>query len=499
MKIFELKTKLSSVLLKVLCFIIAAAIVVFLVFSLIFSFGSNAPSIFGRNIFLVKTDHFSNLVADDENDGKISVVKGEAVISEKVDFSEIQPGNMVIFQNSERLAGLAVILTADRAEGVHSFTAESDHGRSIILSESQIVGKVLRQNKAMGLIIGFAMSPAGVLVIAILPCLMIVVFEFYRVISSKREEKESVRPIKKQDEIPTFVPRKKSAAVIDAYSKTLPPQDDYDMEEELRRKEPPVKASELMGVADEDAPFFGAGGRARPIAPSAPKPPPPPPVKPVVSQKRLNEVIAQTNKELLRKKEILDSVKPKSTPTAPVLAHEPDVPAVITPAPVFVKEKETPPENKLEKERLFAAPSTPPVSPPPAPKTPTPMPTREPVATPKTHIPSAYAGVAAHPADELINKLFDKSEKPVVPSLAAEKTTELESVKVFTPDADNVKVFPASNTERSRRFSPRTRTPSAKAIPSLDQLLSAEPEPENAKYNIEDILNSLEKKREDNP
>ncbi|MDR1754537.1 MAG: hypothetical protein LBR74_06480 [Eubacterium sp.] len=426
-----------------------------LFFSLSFSLGSDAPSFFGQNIFIVKTDKFLE-VAD--------ISKGEAVISEKVDFREIQAGNTVIYQNSEKQSGLAVIHTSSLSEGVYSFTAESDRGTAIILSQGQIVGKVTKQDKILGLLISFAMSPSGVLVMAIMPCGLVVVFEFIKYISAKTAAAKSVRPVKKQDEIPTFIPRQKNAAVIDAYTSNLPSQDDYDMEEEIRRRGPAFKASELMGIDEPSAnrapPLYQSGKRKESEVKASEKP-----IKTYpVSQKRLNEVIAETKKEQILKRGIAlsDSAANINVISDSAALKEPEIPTVVAAPPVFS-------ENKAAKNVGRPADTPPSAS----------------EATP-LQLRSARSANAAIPSVE--------NSPRIVPS----KTAEIDNVKVFpAAKTDNVKVFSYSNNERGRLFPSKKQPPASNAtssIPRLDQILSGEQENDSARYNIEDILSSLEKR-----
>lgn len=57
---------------------------------------------------------------------------------------------------------------------------------NITISQSQLVARVNYCSDFWGAVIGFAMSPFGVMAIAILPCIAIVAFEIVKFIMSKR-------------------------------------------------------------------------------------------------------------------------------------------------------------------------------------------------------------------------------------------------------------------------------------------------------------------------
>ena len=71
--------------------------------------------------------------------------------------------------------------------------------------KSQLVARVNYCSDFWGAVIGFAMSPFGVMAIAILPCIAIVAFEIVKFIMSKRPVPQ-VETVKLQEEAPVYVP-----------------------------------------------------------------------------------------------------------------------------------------------------------------------------------------------------------------------------------------------------------------------------------------------------
>ena len=160
--------------------VIGVLLIVFAVFlvvtSMLFSFGgSAAPDIFGYNVYIVRDNDFYQLKA------------GTAAIAQKVWPDEVNNGELIIYNRYENGgAQLAKVNSSTLKEGVMSFDVETQGGENITISQSQLVARVNYCSDFWGAVIGFAMSPFGVMAIAILPCIAIVAFEIVKFIMSKR-------------------------------------------------------------------------------------------------------------------------------------------------------------------------------------------------------------------------------------------------------------------------------------------------------------------------
>jgi hypothetical protein len=174
--------------------VLAASTVVLIALALIFNAGGSAPELFGKNVYIVKTDAFGE------------IKNGSAVFTSRTNPAELVEGNLVVFENSERVAGLAEITASELRDGVYSFTAVSERGMEILLTGSQIIGRAVQYSEFMGALVTFAKSSVGVLCIAILPCSAILVGEVGAALR-RVGKKGNVNPIKKQEETPTFIPR----------------------------------------------------------------------------------------------------------------------------------------------------------------------------------------------------------------------------------------------------------------------------------------------------
>lgn len=268
----ELKRKPIELVLRVCSVALAVTALILISVSIVFTFGGDAPGFFGSNIYIVKTDAFE------------LIKKGNAVLVSAVPPEEIHAGNIVIFQNSEKQFGIAEVHEAVLSDGVYSFSALSERGAKITLSQGQITGKAMQVSAFLGGLIGFAKSPSGVLIIAVLPCIAILLYEAVRAVMNNFSGENDVSPVKKQEEVPTFIPRQK---VTFRKQEDEPPQPDGKVKAAINA---------YKGAESNDYPLFTAPNRVNPERYKPPQPPAPKKEKTYpLSQKRLNEVIAETN------------------------------------------------------------------------------------------------------------------------------------------------------------------------------------------------------------
>lgn len=205
--------------------VIGVLLIIFAVFlvvtSMLFSFGgSAAPDIFGYNVYIVRDNDFYQLKA------------GTAAIAQKVWPDEVNNGELIIYNRYENGgAQLAKVNSSTLKEGVMSFDVETQGGENITISQSQLVARVNYCSDFWGAVIGFAMSPFGVMAIAILPCIAIVAFEIVKFIMSKRPVPQ-VETVKLQEEAPVYVPpeseehKLSKASKNDAKKAVMPPLSD---------------------------------------------------------------------------------------------------------------------------------------------------------------------------------------------------------------------------------------------------------------------------------
>lgn len=213
----DMKNKILHLIAKIVCGLLAVVALFLLGISLIFAISGGAPNVFGYNIYLVETDAFQLLH------------KGTAVFVKQEHMAEIVPGNIVIFDDGVNGPQLGEVQTNELSDGVYSFIALNEANTAVYLTQSQIVGKAMSYSDFLGAIIGFAVSPFGVFCLAVIPCLIVIGLEVYKAFN-KSLPMPAIEPVNKQHEVPTYVPRARSA-----YDEEPPSLDDSLEEGDSRR------------------------------------------------------------------------------------------------------------------------------------------------------------------------------------------------------------------------------------------------------------------------
>ena len=225
--------------------LLLVATVFLLVAALMFR-GGSAPALFGHYVFLAETDAFS------------AVKKGSALIVDPVELKEIAPGNIIIFTDDEEADRIGEVQEVSTEDEVYTFTVRNDANNNVTVGQSHIVGKGIYYSEFVGALVSFATSPAGVCIIAILPCAAFVIFEIISIVK-RRAPLPEVDTVKKQYETPTYVPP----------SRKTVPQDEEDapafspdrrrlMEaaglftQRIKKPEPPPKPAPRSPVSGRD-------------------------------------------------------------------------------------------------------------------------------------------------------------------------------------------------------------------------------------------------------
>ena len=81
----------------------------------------------------------------------------------------------------------------------------TENNSEITLTQSQVVAKGMSYSDILGMLIRFAVSPFGMMIVAIVPCIIIIILEIVK-FAGKIMPQPEVETIKKQYEVPTYVP-----------------------------------------------------------------------------------------------------------------------------------------------------------------------------------------------------------------------------------------------------------------------------------------------------
>lgn len=269
----EIKNIIKKVLLSIICGIFLITAVFFGIVAAIYTVGGGTPNIFGTTVYLIKTDAFD-------------LTNGTALLAKQVPYSEIQPGNIIIFSLENDRPAIAEIQTNELSDGVYGFTALTENGDLITLSQSQIVAKGTSYSNFWGTLISFAISPLGVLLIAVVPCVVIIIIELAKFVRKTLPEPE-IETVKKQLEVPTYAPSSTRAAVK-AYEKNNSLDDSIGLYDAQVRRNPNIERTDVLEIPAQETPLF-LGPKRKQVA--IPKQHIQEPSMPL-SQKKLNEAIA---------------------------------------------------------------------------------------------------------------------------------------------------------------------------------------------------------------
>ncbi len=160
-----------------------AAAALILAATLLFG-GNKAPSLFGHSIFLVETDDIPPLE------------RGSALITLKVPADELEVRNIIIFNDEDGKTEIGEILSVE--SGIISVKSKS--GAAVVVKAEDIIGKGEYYSEAIGSIVSFATSPAGVCTIALLPLAAFIIFELVSGAKRKDEQEASDTDIEAERE-----------------------------------------------------------------------------------------------------------------------------------------------------------------------------------------------------------------------------------------------------------------------------------------------------------
>lgn len=304
----EIKNKIKQIVLRILCGVLLVLTLFLGVVAAVYTVGGGAPNLFGTSLFIVKTDAFDLL----EN--------GTALIAKQVQYAEIQPGNIIIFSLENNRPALAEIRNGELSDGVYTFTAATENGDLITLSQSQIVAKGVSYSNFWGAVITFASSPIGLLLIAVIPCLILIIIEFSKFLRKALPEPE-IETVKKQLEIPTYTPEIGKAAAAAAYrqsAKNDSLDDSIGLYDAQVRRNPSIERTDVLEIsAQPESPLF-LGPKRRPIETQQKQFDEPMPL----SQKKLNDAIAAAKamrvheEEIRRRADTVTEIRKNRAPSA---------------------------------------------------------------------------------------------------------------------------------------------------------------------------------------
>ncbi len=156
------------------------------------AFGSaKAVGIFGFNMFICESSDYD------------SVPAGSAVISTSCAPYDFEPGNLVLYSTDpmDKNAELAMGYYSDfkMDDGVYYLSLKNGD-QSTVISENAIIGKAGWCSAFLGSFVSFTKTPWGVLIMAVIPCALLILFDFLRVKASEKPIPEIIPQVKNREE-----------------------------------------------------------------------------------------------------------------------------------------------------------------------------------------------------------------------------------------------------------------------------------------------------------
>lgn len=153
-------------------------------------FGANKTvDIFGVNIFMVETAEIP------------SAPKGSAVLVQKGTAETLEEGKLVLYlkADADNAPTLGYVKGLTARDGV-TYVVVNYKDEPYEFSASQLVGRADYASKFLGGLIGFVKTPLGVMVLAVLPCAALILFEVARTAAKNRPEPEVIPKVKNAGE-----------------------------------------------------------------------------------------------------------------------------------------------------------------------------------------------------------------------------------------------------------------------------------------------------------
>lgn len=169
-------------ILRILGYVFSAILIVLCILLVIAAslFGSKKTvDIFGSNIYLVETDDIP------------TAPKGSAVFVKRSTAADLDTDKLVLYlkADADDAPTLGYVKDITARDGV-SYLSVTYKDALYEFPESKLVGRADYSSVFFGGLIGFIKTPLGVMVVAILPCAALILFEIARTISASRPEPE---------------------------------------------------------------------------------------------------------------------------------------------------------------------------------------------------------------------------------------------------------------------------------------------------------------------
>lgn len=259
--------KIFRVLGYIFCGLLICLCILLVVASSMFG-AQKTVDVFGANIFVV------------DNDDIPSAPKGSAVLVKKGSCADLEEGKLVLYTKADagNTPTLGYVRGLEARDGVYYLTV-SYKDSTYEFPESMLIGRADYSSKFWGGVIEFIKTPVGIMLVAVLPCAALILYDIIRAAAANRPEPEVVPIVKNADEEPPHTDIKlsvdtegKALYAKDRSLKPLPQDNDVlfnysgkqkSIKPEIPKKEIPRNERPIIPLTDKkpqpDAPKADAG------------------------------------------------------------------------------------------------------------------------------------------------------------------------------------------------------------------------------------------------
>ena len=142
--------------------------------------------IFGFNIYIAETNEFE------------AVSEGSAVIVRRCEAYELEKDSLILYMSGEKPA-LGYMDGAEMKDGIYTVTVSDSEGQHSF-EETDLIGNADISSFVLGAIIRFSQTGWGICIMAVLPCLALIIFDIIRAAAAKLPPPEVIPKVKNERE-----------------------------------------------------------------------------------------------------------------------------------------------------------------------------------------------------------------------------------------------------------------------------------------------------------
>ncbi len=142
---------------------------------------------FGYNLYLCEESAFEGVAA------------GSAVVVEQCEPYDLTVDTLILYRTGtgeDAVHVLGYTETVAHKDGVYSLTVSDANNERVLISEGDFIGRAGWSSPALGKIISFSTSPWGIIVMAVLPCLALIIYSVIKGIADDQPLPEVVPQVK---------------------------------------------------------------------------------------------------------------------------------------------------------------------------------------------------------------------------------------------------------------------------------------------------------------